>query len=892
MKQQITAIVLAITALTAAKATDANAVNIENNDNPIVAEDAMYRDPAINAGFSALARYKTVQEYADIAIEELEGYTIKRVIAEGDYLYILGLNDTEPKLLVYDHANMRVLRQLETSNCLNVGDSIISTLSDISITGDKVLLGMNKAMQKTKDNPLVTFYRWDNDENGIPTGNSIIWNSTSYAGNLSSGVAGETMTYIGTTTKGKILYTGANKDQTRYRIVNLDITDGLISGSGYMQYLKSASTGYFTVADYPDIRLSASPLSESTLIVECSGRASEEFNIVDGTNSYVTLVATHNSTVDNSCNHASYFRYGGRIYCAAPDIPTTENFGVKLLDITDGIDNATVVKTAATTLSGQSTSAEATVGTTVLTRDESGNITNARLALFLLRNNKISKFIPAENTSDEDRDDDRARYAYNLSSDYELANSHTLNYSLTGDAKSVQIVLTPTNSDYETVTIESDGLLEGQNTCKIPDDLLVPGVRYNWAVRVESYPIPFGGKFFHRAPSKLYSRGGVAIITDSESDSFGKMVVSTGYAQGFDLYNPDLSHQGNYLDKQAPWVATERASTFRLALRDGIAYACDLSNAGAGFWSFDPEHPENSTTNLFSGTNNGSGCFVYNGVELGGVSTSLAFIGSGDKEQLWSFQRSYPWDNIGSYGVLCRYDIAGADKITSEPVVPNAMIAGWNALFRSGSANIVPVDNGLFIAQVSDAVFNTTTLPGFIYIDLDGNILYNSGDHRDIIPSCGSGMAISADRSLLAISTALDGIRVYDVTWNDNTPSLSYLCFIDDSETDNNETSQMAFDPAGNLFAFRRSKTESYNGVSGFALRSNKPVTTTAARSNDTIFRAIVTGVENIGIDASHENADDQATYYTLQGIKVQGELRPGFYIKVQGKKTTKVYIE
>ena len=47
----------------------------------------------------------------------------------------------------------------------------------------------------------------------------------------------------------------------------------------------------------------------------------------------------------------------------------------------------------------------------------------------------------------------------------------------------------------------------------------------------------------------------------------------------------------------------------------------------------------------------------------------------------------------------------------------------------------------------------------------------------------------------------------------------------------------------------------------------------------------VETGVENIAIDAA--DADD--AYYTLQGVRVQGQPAPGLYIRVRGNEAAKV---
>lgn len=410
-----------------------------------------------------------------------------------------------------------------------------------------------------------------------------------------------------------------------------------------------------------------------------------------------------------------------------------------------------------------------------------------------------------------------------------------------------------------------------------------------WEVEVENHPVATGGRIFHWTPEKTDSRGGVAVVTDPESPVFGRIVVSNGYARGFQLFTPDFELIETNVPGNPAWTASNRSSIYRVAMRDGnIAYAIDYADAGAGIYILNPEHPEYGTGNIFSGTKDSGGCWTLNGVALGGGGSGLCFTGSGADTKLWSFQEDYPAGNT-SPNILCRYDIGTAQNITMAPTT-FAGISGTK-LMSNKNVNLVADGNrGLFVSQMRNGM-NTKDTPAFVYIDLNGTVLYNSADNVDIIPGCGSGLALSADRSLLAVSLGKPGIRVFNVTWDaDGVPHLSVRCDIPDSSiSDSYEVPQLAFDASNNILAYQRSTDANLNGLNVYAMPQNGEIFTTSAPMAQNV-DGTMTGVDNITIDT--DDADVAPVYYDIKGVRVDGQnLIPGLYLKVTGKKVEKIRI-
>ena len=483
---------------------------------------------------------------------------------------------------------------------------------------------------------------------------------------------------------------------------------------------------------------------------------------------------------------------------------------------------------------------------------------------------------------------ERAHYAYDLAVVAE-ADVPTVSYKLTGKVKSVEVIMTNRDDKNDVVVLEG-GVAEGLNTVKVSDPNFTPGATYDWSVKVYSFPVSATSHFFHDAPAKLDARGGVGVVTDPESNAYGKIITSIGYAQGFGLYSPNLEKEGIYHAAMSPWSASNRASTYRLAMRDKrVAYACDFSDAGAGYWKFDPENPEAEVVNLAGGVNDGTGCFKMEGSDdcVGSGASGIGFQGSGDDTRLWVFAEDWPAGNSAYKGILARWDIGKAEKVTRGVNAAYGDLAG-NKLFANQNVCITGTPDGIFAAQHRGAGSNTVGCPGFIYTDIYGEVLYNSGNYPALFNSCGGSVAITDDLSIAAVAGRSENIKIFRVTWSNNVPTFTYLADVNDTKHCT-EVSQLAFDPAGNLYAWQRNSNADFAGLFGYSWKNDNPVATTPAKADNYVVAPQFSGIDSIVTDA------DNATpvYYTIQGVRVDSsDLTPGLYITVTGRKSEKVVIK
>ncbi len=983
-----------------------------------------YPDDAKAYGVSAPSSYTLDREYQDFAIAELAGKTIKRVIARGDILYILA-HDTakNPTIVVFNHTTKQVVRTLGTENA-TIGSPRVS---DIAISADGILVGQGYAMQADRGqsdyvaSQDLTYY-WLNGSDGTAYGQPFHWNACSHAGNWYHAYVGESIAMFGEKNTGRFVHTATttgSSEAIRFTIQQLGhvYVDGDVASIWHNNF---NSVSGWTKKDLGDVLLFVSPFNDNNIIVQGNKKAGAEFSLSGTAAGIPSKVADVPSIIPAAANHTGIFRYGGKIYMTSPTFSGSNNNGIMLVDITNGLASGTQVTLSKSSMNSAATTNVATVGTGVITY-EGGKFVEARMAILAVRNGAVTKFItPSNIVAPEPQDPElittaadtdfgkvevgktgvrsfnveghaltgdvtftvsgdgfsvspakmakdeaegsvqiifnptaegeyngtltistpgiesatiklhgtgiapvvygtRAHHPYNLRHTFHAEDGYTFYFHSTGDAANARIRFTRSDNGQikstrrNVVASEADNTVDeriyevgpvtkGENSVTIPHSWF-PRTQYNWTVELENYPVETGGPVFHAAPTKLDARGGVVVIKDPASPMYGHIITSTGWAEGFAIYSPTHELIGKYNADyfashggKPAWTASNRSSIYRMAEHNNIVYAIDYADAGAGIYIFNPEHPEYGTGNIFAGsgaTKDAGGCWFLNGVALGGGGSGLCFTGSGADTKLWSFQEDYPSGNVKP-DVLCSWNIGNSTSITTAPTKYDEIYGNsTNAGGIMGNTNVnltADGDNGLFVSQVRDS--QSSKLPGFIYINTKGEILYNSGEHLDLFTTCASGLALSEDRSLMALSMGKSGIRVFDVTWASNgAPSFSIKYDIPNSTNTINTVPQMAFDPAGNLVAFMQSTDATKNGITVYALPQSEGKVVTAAAPMSYIVDGTATGVEDIMLDEAGET--HEPIYYDIKGVRVDADaLTPGLYLKVTGKTVEKVRIK
>ena len=422
------------------------------------------------------------------------------------------------------------------------------------------------------------------------------------------------------------------------------------------------------------------------------------------------------------------------------------------------------------------------------------------------------------NTDPTNEITEHVNYAYNLSATPDNGNIN-LAFSSTGKAKTGTITMTNTATNVET-TFPISTVKKGENTLEIDTAALHQGT-FSWSVQVESDPITEARAFFKLGNTT--SGSGVTVNTNPEVRSFGHIYFSDCYnTKGIYHLAPDLSTVNSTALFTNSFTG-DNYSPGRMATNpnNGYVFISDWSDSHSGIFYFLPLTTSPSLVSFLKGSRFSTG-IIKDGSDVQGGSTSgIAFTGTGDDTKLYAFVQDYP-EADGNQ--LVRYDIA---KKYSWYQVPSASFSSASDLLLNHNVNIAGDENGVWLAQIRNSGNNSAAVPSFIYMNHNGDVLYNSGTSLTSLKgSNGSGLAVNKENNILAVADESGAIEIFGITWNLGIPTLSYKYTI---ASNDGAVGQMAFDFAGNLY------TSARYGNKGYVLPNDKPLVTTPASATITI---------------------------------------------------------
>ena len=869
-------------------------VNVDWTPPVIVYEN--YPDVVVPGTYAA-DEYEFNQTYLDEPVAELEGVTIRRMLAKENNLYILAYNaEKTPVIIVYDAVAKKVVANVSIEGAQGSENAI----GDIQLSADGVLVATNftlnhfsaAQMLEGETRGVNRIYRWENDENGLPTGNPIEMGTSMLSGNMYRGYVGSSMAYSGTIADGKIVipvYTAYESNNHKFFYNLYTILDGEIASATINNKVNESDLTLEVLGS--DFSFSTSPLDDDKFIAVGSNGKVGQFSFNDVVNDVVLMP----EGMLKEAGQASFFRYNKHAYMVTADNKDGKNYGVKVFDITNGLDKASLVgvvnKANAVTRSADATSVlpEAgkgvVAGSVVPVKDAEENVIGANINIFAMRDGKITRLT---NEGVEVKASPVAM-AYDLKAEAdEKEEVYTLSFKSTQDVKNATIVLTPMSESLDEVRIEAGAVKKGENSVKVSAENIEPNENYNWAVELTSKTVPVTGEIKNEKNS-LGVRGGVVNITDPTQESFGRTVVVYGKVNGFDVYDPEGNKIGEKLHKQHTNIAsafTNASDPFRGTQYNGYAVFPCWGDKASGVVMLNAAKPDEAPFSVFrNGKNDGTGNHVLEGVNLGGGCAGAAIVGEPDKAVLFTYSEDHEGKNGkgGSENAIVRYDLEGSLEspwaVTAAPkVLPSN---GYKSMMANQSADLIPYGNGFFAVQNRGAGNNSASVPGFVYISAEDNLVkFNSADLEEL-NSVRHGLAITHDGKVLAVCS-YTGVQIYDVTWDGDTPSMTFRYEFKGQTPVN--YSQLSFDYAGNLYHFLPS-----NGFYVYALAQENPVVTTPANA----FIAVKgeSGVEDITVESVDNDAPVE--FFNLNGVRVAADnLTPGLYIKRQGKKAEKVVIK
>lgn len=860
-----------------------------------------YPDSAALSKDFAADDYTFSAVYTDEPIAELAGKTVRRAIMHEGKIYVLAIDgdgeDTattkpSPTIIVYDPESKTVLANVSTTGT----HGSIMDVSDIQVTADGVLLACNKTKNQYADSYIETgdegrgtlyIYKWDNDANGLPTGDPAQWLSTKNSGRWYRTYAGSTFAYTGTSQEGTAVVMQPSTGPSRgLRSTSFGIVEGAQSSAADHLNPYAGPKMAETTCGGTHYRLITSPLDEGKwyLVSPTQGVSQWDFNVGDSGNPEATS-STELAGL-NPDGHVGIFKYIGKSYMAVPaQTADGNNTGVTLVDITGNINNAKIVSTANTALAALATASVAALGEGCLAINAtSGAVTGAYMNLYVLRDGKLTKLT----TKEVAQPVYRREMAYDLSLDGPAGDEYTVNYKMTGDVSSATLVLTDIDSK-EQIEIAMGPAQQGDNTYTLDASTLTQDHQYSWAVKVLNRQMAKAAEY-SVDPSGLTVRGGVIPITDPQKPSFGYVSVAHGKANGIDVYDPagtkvaSRVFQGHAMFGGSK--TTNQSNPFRGDELRGKAVFATWGDDAYGAVTFNPVDLTEEPATLFAGTKQSSGAFIYNGNTLGGGTASITFMGPDDNVTMYSFDE----DNDQQSNAIMAMNLGNAWQITTSPYK-----IGWKSLLANTNVDLIAYKDGLFCSQNRAAGSNTAGCPAFCYLssapDFNNKTMTSAtGDPQGFFDkSSTTTIAISRDGKTFAAGKS-DAIGIFDVAWTDgtdaaglpmSTPELTLRSTIPATDT----WGTARFDYAGNLHYYGRE-----SGYHVYAVPADDANVTTPALEASLV-RGVPSAVENIAVDADN---DAPVVYYNLNGVRMpaNAQLTPGIYIRQQGAKAQKVVVK
>ncbi|MBR3830948.1 MAG: N-acetylmuramoyl-L-alanine amidase [Muribaculaceae bacterium] len=877
------------------------------------------------AGYKLLPSYEVKTSDISLLASQLEGKTVRRQIIRDDKLYVLALDDAnEPYIYLADLANDTVMA-LDMA-AVTMGGQGKLKISDIALTADHYLVanGMSTNNYDTSLGGYVNVYKWAVDSvSGYPS-TCNLWFSTKTSSNMTAAIVGRSIAYSGTTTEGNLTITsehGTKTENIAMRMERLLIADDKYIGD---ERLDAWAKGYDNISAYfytdklsssQDYELMVSPRgTEDSVIYFIDGNkiAPMEFYFAETGAAKPATVERNETYVDAAVNGANFFKYAGRDLMVAPKVNEEGKvYGIKFFDITDGISKAKEIAVEGAEIEPVDFKYASAHGELALTFDGVGNTTGATIELFLVVDGKVTKFTCGDfytsvNLAKNSITGTANPYAYALKSELN-DKTVTLSYALNADATDVKVNVKDAEGTV-VKTIEQGAQTKGAQSVEISVDDFEKGI-YAWEVVVAGAEKTTIERF---STQSFYHPSGLDIDNNPENASFGTLFVCEGYNRGqksgyvsahadgsfggglyiFDAAGNQVLNKDGGARFYPSWLTNQDRNLGVSSKTIGADFGkVAIAQDGRIFvnrYNFNGDYylvAENletlvatgEFTSLLANKTMTDGIY-YEGEEyLAGPAQSFDVFGGGEDLKLLALSRNdNTVDATFDENRVVEYNL-GTGTALAVPTSVAALDQKYTISYDR-KAN-VQYDNRGGIWYIQYRGTPSATQPALIYVDANGEIKFFEGDGGKARYQ--GAISVSPDGNRLVASSASGIVTVYGIIFTEN----GDVALNEQYRLTHNMGGSLysaAWDAAGNFFLGNASNEV----VQGYALPRAEAFTTPAAERYS--FDLNKVGINGVSID--NEN-DAPVEYYNLQGVKVANPSN-GVFIKVQGKKATKVFVK
>ncbi len=756
----------------------------------VIPEDLYPNYPEPNLPGYVNAPEKLYLEHDGGTDYEFEG-AVKRMLVRGDTTVVLTDAEGTPHLYLINNVQKVIVKELSINGITEAepdNAGFYSRLADICFTADDQLVGINSVMTQYSNDFVdegfargtLRLFKWADFDS-----DPVEWVNTQSSANFYryrpqalaiDGPAGEcTVTVIGTNMSSTV---------GGMRFLKLGINNDVITSTVYTEKTISASSN-FTLPKVGEPMLTLSPRSDDNVVLD--GDQILPFEVATAKSNGVDsdVIGRFESDEDDAAAvGVSFFKYAKRQYMVTPYMQETAVGGIKLYDITAGLDQAALVATTNTDLDPLACQFMST-GAAVKGED---------INLYLMQDNKITKWQALASAQPAVA----GIYAYGLTVAENEQQGYTFTFIANDDAQQGFITFYDTEGN-EVGTIEVPDVVQGENSIDIAytDLPAEPGDSLTWAVTLAGENITTIQRI--NPLVETYSGGQLFVAVDKSpcSPKMGTIYAGHRPASGSasnGIYVCDA--MGQRVSDDLYRGGHSWSSNYRMGIdAQGKLYVPDWGDGTSGVYIADPTKLEDTWTEFFIGTRASSGLITNDGQNVGSSTPGVAIGGSGADTKLYVYLEDFG-NGVGVYNI----GQEDGTVVDTWSTAPNQYfdIGAWQ-LNTNGNVVADPGGRGVWVSQYRSAGNNASGVPSLMFVDNDGNVTFNSGraPYGEMLNgSDRAGFTVSDDASMLVINDGSYVLQFFDVTWDGTTPIIAPKYSY---KTGQGSIFQMAFDYAGNL---------------------------------------------------------------------------------------------
>ena len=781
---------------------------------------------------------------------EFEG-TIKRMLVRGDSTVVLTEADGTPHLYLINNVQKAIVKVLSINGIAesepnNAG--FYSRLNDICFAADGQLVGMNSVQTQYSDayvdagltRGTLRLFKWTDFDS-----DPVQWVTTQSSANFYryrpqalaiDGPSGEcTVTIIGTNMSSSV---------GGMRFLKLAITNDQIASTTYTEQTISALSN-FTLPKIGEPVVTLSPRDDDNVVLDGDQTLPMEVATAKSNGVDSRVVGRFESDEDDAAAvGVSFFKYAKRQYMVTPYMEAEAVGGIKLYDITAGMDQAALVATTNTDLDPMMCQFMST-GAAVKGQD---------INLYLMQDNKITKWqaIATQQPAVP------GIYAYGLAVSSTNAGCE-FTFNANDDATAAYITFYDSEGE-EVGTVEVPDVKAGENSIVL-EYAQIPGAAgesLTWAVTVEGENITTIQRI--NPKEQIYSGGQLFVAVDKSpcSPAMGTIYAGHRPASGSasnGIYVCDA--MGQRVTDDLYRGGHSWSSNYRMSIdAQGKLYVPDWGDGTSGVYIVEPGNIEGTWTEFFIGTRASSGLITNNGENVGSSTPGVGIGGQGADTKLYVYLEDFG-NGVGVYNIG-QPDGSVVDTWATAPS-QYFDIGAWQ-LNTNGNVVADGQGRGVWVSQYRSAGNNDAGVPSLMFVDSEGNVTFNSGraPYKDMLNgSDRAGFAVNDACDMLVINDGSGTLQFFDLTWDGTTPIIEpKYSYKADARNSAGSIFQMAFDYAGNLVC-------SGDNIGIYSLPTHENVHTTPACGDFSVI-IIPTAVNETIVNKTIVSE----RYYDIRGIE------------------------